>query len=162
MTGYLQNLYDTTFVDWGVAGFQSTAYPDAFERYQGQIKDMIRLKGWPPDSENVLVSWAESIAKNADDAQVFWAQVAQGEPGKLSGAGINPATLPNYEKHRNWLSTVTDAAGSYQDVLDEYSPLNVVKGTISDTVDDLDPRKSWYPWAIGGGVLVVAYLVLRK
>lgn len=159
---YLGEWYDKAFADWGVAGFQSVAYPDAHERYIGNIKDMVDKKNWNPALLTGLTSWSYDIAQAAPDAEQYWATIATNEPAQINSLGYNPAQLPNYEKHLNWLSTVTDAAGSYVDVLKEYSPTNVIKETISGTVDDLDPRKSWIPWAIGGGALTFLYLIFRR
>ena len=152
--------YTKYFADWGVDPSQE--YADAgHERYVNHTTAM-KSKGWSSDLVRALQTRSKNIADNSEDAAQYWSALITGELQAIKNAGIDPSDLAKISSHVAFLASASDAAGTYNEVLEMYSPHKIAEETIKQTAKDvekkLDPKKSWIPWAVGASLFYLIFI----
>lgn len=145
--------------------------PDAATlRYKEQISAMARAKDWPAPVTARLLQFPWSDDFDPDSAQQVYYHAWVQEPQIIAAAGYNMGDLEKYPSHRNALAELAEASGWTDTALAEADTTSILAGAASKTGSDiadmargardqLNPKKSPWPWIIGGGV---ALLLLRE
>ena len=145
--------------------------PDAAElRYKEQIQTISAAKNWPAGIRDRLLQFPWDDNFDPSTAQQVYYRAWVQEPRIIADAGYNMGQLANYAKHRNALAELAEASGLTDQALDEADTTSILAAGFSQTGSDivdlgkaagdqLNPKKSPWPWVIGG---VVALLVARE
>lgn len=137
---------------------------EAQDRYLTQIGTISAAKGWPSAVRDRLLEFPWTDV-DLEDAQSVYLHAWANEPIVIVSEGYDPAELANYEKHRNALVELAEASGVTRDNLEAASISSQISGGVKATAEDLqsgaekaaealDPKKSPWPWIIGGGVFL--------
>lgn len=159
MTGFDWDEFIGT--DWGVDA--STRNPvDAFIRYRTHLLEMEAKKNWPAATVQYLLDQAEEVADDVETANQFWAIIGQNEVAWIRESGMSqPGALPKLQSHIEFINSVGGATEELERVQAEYGPANLVSQVGKDTWQDIvekgddliNPKKSPWPWIVGGVVL---------
>jgi len=145
-------------------------------RYLEQVQTISAAKNWPIPARDALLDYFGDIRKwgfEPDTAQQVYYHAWSQEPQLLSQAGFGMGDLPNYAKHRNALSELAEASGLTDQALAEADTTSILAGAFQQTgsdigamgqaaADRLDPKKSPWPWVIGGVVILLVARELRR
>ena len=144
-----KDAYLGLFTDWDVAEWQR--YEDkAFHYYMASLYSLEDNQGWNSDLVQLLRQNALNGLKVSHSAAQFWSYILATEQQIIIDAGYNPASIPNYSKHLDFLKAATDAVEGHRDVLDEFSPHKQIFTPGKDSYEDLKKIL-----VLGFGVLVI-------
>jgi len=143
---------------------------EAQQRYLDQVGTISVAKGWPVPVRDRLLQFPWTDDFDPADAKAVYYRAWVLEPQIIEAEGYDPSTLANYQKHRNALQELAEASGLTTQTLADASISSQIAGGISSTAQDvqelakegaeqLNPKKSPWPWIIGAGV---GLLLLRE